>query len=40
MLMENLGAHKVNGVRQAIEAMGACVVYLPAYSPDFKPIEL
>ncbi|MFP2929664.1 transposase [Pyxidicoccus sp. 3LG] len=35
-----MGAHKVKGVRQAIEAVGACVVYLPAYSPDFNPIEL
>ena len=40
VLMDNLGAHKVQGVRQAIEAVGACVVYLPAYSPDFNPIEL
>ena len=40
VLMDNLGAHKVKGVRQAIEAVGACVVYLPAYSPDFNPIEL
>jgi len=38
--MGNLGAHKVKGVRQAIEAVGACVEYLPAYSPDFNPIEL
>jgi transposase len=40
VLMDNLGAHKIQGVRQAIEARGACVVYLPAYSPDFNPIEL
>ncbi|RKG71435.1 IS630 family transposase [Corallococcus exercitus] len=40
VLMDNLGAHKVAGVRQAIEAVGACVVYLPTYSPDFNPIEL
>jgi transposase len=38
--LDNLGAHKVQGVRQAIEAVGACVVYLPTYSPDFNPIEL
>ncbi|ADO73765.1 Transposase [Stigmatella aurantiaca DW4/3-1] len=38
--MDNLGAHKVQGVRQAIEAIGACGVYLPPYSPDFNPIEL
>ncbi|WP_244224815.1 IS630 family transposase [Corallococcus sicarius] len=40
VLMDNLGAHKVKGMRQAIEAVGACVVYLPTYSPDFNPIEL
>ena len=28
------------GVRQAIEAAGATLVYLPAYSPDFNPIEM
>ncbi|MBZ4334190.1 transposase [Corallococcus sp. AS-1-12] len=40
ILMDNLGAHKVAGVRQAVEAVGACVVYLPTYRPDFNPIEL
>ena len=37
--MDNLAAHKVAGVRQAIEAAGAHLRYLPAYSPDFNPIE-
>ena len=37
VLMDNTGAYKVRSVRQAIEA---CVVYLPTYSPDFNPIEL
>jgi transposase len=40
VLMDNLSAHKVRGVRQAIEAVGAHLVYLPTYSPDFNPIEL
>jgi len=40
VLVDNLGAHKVKGVRHAIEAVGACTVYLPTYSPDFNPIEL
>ncbi|WP_301340352.1 transposase [Corallococcus exercitus] len=40
VLTDNLGAHEVAGVRQAVEAVGACVVYLPIYSPDFNPIEL
>jgi transposase len=37
--MDNLAAHKVVGVRQAIEAAGARLRYLPQYSPDFNPIE-
>jgi len=35
VIMDNLPAHKVHGVRQAIEAAGATLLYLPAYSPDF-----
>jgi hypothetical protein len=38
--MDNLGSHKVPGVREAIEAAGASVMYLPAYSPDLNPIEM
>ena len=37
--MDNLSAHKVDGIRQAIEARGAELVYLPPYSPDLNPIE-
>jgi transposase len=40
VVMDNLAAHKVAGVRQAIEAVGAQLVYLPPYSPDYNPIEL
>jgi transposase len=39
VIMDNLTSHKVAGVRQAIEAVGAELVYLPPYSPDFNPIE-
>ena len=39
VVMDNLGSHKVKGVREAIEARGATVWYLPAYSPDLNPIE-
>ena len=39
VVMDNLAAHKVAGVRQAIEAAGAHLRYLPVYSPDFNPIE-
>lgn len=38
--MDNLGSHKVPGVREAIEAAGAQTLYLPAYSPDLNPIEM
>lgn len=40
VVMDNLSAHKVAGVRSAIESAGARVVYLPPYSPDMNPIEL
>lgn len=37
--MDNLGSHKCPGVREAIERVGAALLYLPPYSPDFNPIE-
>lgn len=40
VVMDNLSAHKVTGVREAIAAVGARVLYLPPYSPDLNPIEL
>jgi len=40
VIMDNLPAHKVAGVREAIEATGARLLYLPPYSPDFNPIEM
>lgn len=39
VLADNLGSHKVAGVREAIEARGASLMFLPAYSPDLNPIE-
>lgn len=39
VVMDNLSAHKVDGVRQRIEACGASLLYLPPYSPDLNPIE-
>jgi transposase len=39
VVMDNLPAHKVSGVAQAIEARGAELRYLPPYSPDLNPIE-
>jgi len=39
VIMDNLSAHKVAGVRSLIEARGAQLLYLPPYSPDFNPIE-
>jgi transposase len=40
VVMDNLRAHKVAGVREAIEKRRATVRYLPKYSPDLNPIEL
>ena len=37
--MENLSAHEVDGVSEAIKATGATLRYLPPYSPDLNPIE-
>lgn len=39
VIADNLSSHKVAGVREAIEAVGAKLVYLPPYSPDLNPIE-
>jgi transposase len=39
VVMDNLGSHKAAGIRTAIEAAGASLLYLPPYSPDFNPIE-
>ncbi len=39
VVMDNLAAHKVPGVREAIEQRGCTVRYLPPYSPDLNPIE-
>ena len=39
-MIDNLPAHKAAGVREAIEARGAKLRYLPKYSPDLNPIEM
>jgi transposase len=39
VVIDNLSSHKVAGVREAIEAVGARLLYLPRYSPDLNPIE-
>lgn len=39
VIMDNLPAHKTAGVRDAIEAAGAKLMFLPPDSPDFNPIE-
>lgn len=39
VIMDNLPAHRVKGVRTAIESAAATLLYLPPYSPDFNPIE-
>lgn len=39
VLMDNLPAHKVSGVRARIESVGAELLYLPRYSPEYNPVE-
>jgi transposase len=39
VVMDNLGAHKVDGVKELIRQASASLLYLPPYSPDFNPIE-
>jgi transposase len=40
VIMDNLPAHKVSGVREVIHSTGASLLFLPPYSPDFNPIEM
>ena len=40
VVIDNLPAHKAAGIREAIEARGATLRYLPQYSPDLNPIEM
>jgi len=40
VFMDNLRTHKIDGVREALAAVGATVRYLPPYSPDLNPIEM
>ena len=39
VILDNLATHKIRGVREALQARGARLLYLPPYSPDFNPIE-
>ena len=39
VVMDNFSSHKVEGIRELIEAAGAKLIYLPPYSPDFSPVE-
>lgn len=40
VIVDNLPAHKVAGIRQCLEAAGMGLLYLPPYSPDLNPIEM
>lgn len=40
VILDNLSSHKVAGVKEAIAAAGATLLYLPPYSPDLNPIEM
>ena len=39
VVMDNLGAHRPKRIRELIEQRGCELMYLPAYSPDYNPIE-
>jgi transposase len=39
VILDNLATHKIRGVREALQAQGARLLFLPPYSPDFNPIE-
>ena len=39
LVLDNLSSHKAAGVREAVEAAGATLLYLPPYSPDLNPVE-
>jgi transposase len=39
VILDNLATHKIRGVHDALAAVGARLLYLPPYSPDFNPIE-
>lgn len=39
LIMDNAAIHRVDGVREMVEARGSRLIYLPAYSPDLNPIE-
>jgi len=39
VVMDNFSSHKVSGIQEAIESVGAHLVYLSPYSPEFSPIE-
>lgn len=39
VVMAKLPAHKVDGIQEMIESVGARIVYLSPYSPEFNPIE-
>ena len=40
VICDNLASHKIEGVKEALEACGAQIRYLPPYSPDLNPIEM
>ena len=39
MVLDGLGAHRTQGVRELVEARGAELLFLPSYSPDLNPVE-
>jgi transposase len=40
VVCDNLASHKMKGIKELIESVGAQIRYLPPYSPDLNPIEM
>jgi transposase len=40
VIMDNLGSHKIAGIREALRTAGATLMFVPPYSPDMNPIEM
>ena len=40
MVLDHLSSHKVAGIKEAMESVGAKVLDLPPYSPDLNPMEM
>ena len=40
IIMDNCSVHRIQEIREVVNAAGVLIFYLPPYSPDYNPIEL